>query len=82
MGFDESGETVGTKNVKLAVEWLRARSIAITARRTGGKNGLLIRLHTATGMVLVRKIISTGGSDAGGPSPSYDSRLGEAAVSP
>ncbi len=54
-------DTVGTKNVEIALEWLRQRSIPLMARRTGGENGLLIRLYTATGRVMVRPIIGAAG---------------------
>ncbi len=53
-------EAVGTKNVALALEYLRALDIAIVARRTGGKTGMLVRQFTATGEVLIRKVASSG----------------------
>lgn len=56
LAFGEAGDTVGTKNVQMAIEWLRGHSITVAARRTGGTSGLLIRLHTGSGQVLVRKI--------------------------
>jgi chemotaxis protein CheD len=61
--FAPGEDSVGTKNVKIAQEWLREHRIPIIAQRTGGKNGLLIRLFTATGRVLVRKVVSTKTSD-------------------
>jgi chemotaxis protein CheD len=67
-------DTVGTKNVDLALEWLRSRSIPVMARRTGGENGLLIRLYTATGRVMVRPIASGGGRIAPGRIATHDSR--------
>lgn len=72
--FGDAGDTVGTKNVTVAIEWLRGHSIRVAARRTGGKNGLLIRFHTGSGRVLVRKITSGMGVDVSGPSPTFDSR--------
>lgn len=75
LGFGEAAETVGAKNVEMAIEWLSAHSIMVVARRTGGKNGLLIRLHTASGEVRVRMVTSTIGVDFAGPIPAYDSRL-------
>ena len=74
--FGDAEDTVGTKNVRIAIDWLRRHDIPVVARRTGGKNGLLIRMHTATGRVLVRKIASGSGVDISGQVPSHDSRLG------
>jgi chemotaxis protein CheD len=54
--FGEAQETVGTKNVSIAIEWLHGHSIPIEARRTGGTSGLSIRFDTGSGNVLVRKI--------------------------
>jgi chemotaxis protein CheD len=53
------GDAVGTKNVAVALECLRGLDIAVIARRTGGKTGMLVRLFTATGDVLVRKVASS-----------------------
>jgi chemotaxis protein CheD len=74
--FGDAKDTVGTKNVRIAIDWLRRHDIPVVARRTGGKNGLLIRLHTTTGRVLVREIASGAGIDISGQVPSHDSRLG------
>lgn len=49
-------DAVGAKNVAVALKCLGACNIVVTARRTGGKSGLLIRLFTATGEVLVRRV--------------------------
>lgn len=54
--FGDARDTVGIKNVAMAIEWLRERSIPVLARRTGGSNGLLIRFHTLSGRALVRAI--------------------------
>ena len=54
--FGATRDTVGAKNVRIAIGWLHDHSIPIMARRTGGMNGLLIRLYTESGGVLVRKI--------------------------
>ncbi|AEO47924.1 chemotaxis protein CheD [Rhodospirillum rubrum] len=72
--FGATGDSVGTKNVKIAIEWLHAQGIPTLARRTGGENGLLIRFYTATGRVLVRTIQSAITIDLGGISPAFDSR--------
>jgi chemotaxis protein CheD len=47
---------VGTQNIAIAVERLKALDIPIVGRRTGGKNGLAVRLYTQSGDVLVRRI--------------------------
>ena len=72
--FGSSEDTVGTKNVNIAIEWLRSRSIPVVARRTGGENGLLIRLYTATGRVMVRPIAGAAGRSPAGRIAVHDSR--------
>jgi chemotaxis protein CheD len=72
--FGLAEDTVGTKNVTMALELLRSRSIPVVARRTGGENGLLIRLYTATGRVMVRPIVATSGRSAAGRNAIHDSR--------
>jgi chemotaxis protein CheD len=74
--FGASKDTVGSKNVRVALEWLKHHSIPVVARRTGGKNGLLIRLHTKTGRVMVRKIPPGAGIRVDGLVSSHDSRNG------
>lgn len=73
--FGDTGETVGTRNVQIAIDWLRRSGIPVVARRTGGKNGLLIRFDAESGRVLVRRISAAVGADLGGGVPAYDSRL-------
>jgi chemotaxis protein CheD len=51
-----SENNVGAKNVALALAHLERHAISVTARRTGGESGLLIRFWTGTGHVLVRTI--------------------------
>lgn len=51
-----SGTTVGEQNVQVALERLHSHGIPVVVRRTGGNCGLFIRLHTATGEVLVRRL--------------------------
>jgi chemotaxis protein CheD len=72
--FGVAEDTVGTKNVAIALELLRRRSIPVVARRTGGENGLLIRLYTTTGGVLVRPIGKVSSRNAVGRVASHDSR--------
>jgi chemotaxis receptor (MCP) glutamine deamidase CheD len=52
-------DAVGAKNIAVALKCLRALDIEIVARRTGGKTGMLIRLFTTTGDVLIRKVASS-----------------------
>jgi chemotaxis protein CheD len=47
---------VGSRNIAVALDSLRALGIEVVARRTGGKSGMLMRLFTATGEVLMRKV--------------------------
>jgi chemotaxis protein CheD len=74
--FGVAEDTVGTKNVNIALEWLCNRSIPVVARRTGGENGLLIRLYTATGRVMVRPIGGVVGGLAAARIETHDSRNG------
>ncbi len=48
-------DTVGEQNARLAVELLRRDRIPLVARSTGGRSGMLIRMNTGTGEVLVRR---------------------------
>ncbi len=50
------GQTVGSNNVRLALDRLRHDRIRIIAQRTGGILGRQIRFHTGTGDVFVRDI--------------------------
>ncbi len=54
-----SEDAVGAKNIAVALKCLRTLDIDVVARRTGGKNGTLIRLFTGTGDVLVRRVASS-----------------------
>jgi chemotaxis protein CheD len=66
-------DTVGARNERTALDWLRVHSIPVLARRTGGKHGLLVRFNTGSGDVLVRRVISGAGAFPTGHAPSYDS---------
>jgi chemotaxis protein CheD len=55
--FGAGAETVGDQNVRIALARLRYHAIPLLARRTGGRTGMLIRLYTETGDVLVRKLM-------------------------
>ena len=74
--FGVAADTVGSKNVRVALEWLKRQQIPVMARRTGGRNGLLIRLYARTGRVMVRKIPLGASVDPDGRVPSHDSRYG------
>jgi chemotaxis protein CheD len=54
--FGANADTVGNQNVRIALELLRHHGIPLLARRTGGHTGVLIRLYTETGEVLVRRL--------------------------
>lgn len=56
LAFGANGDTVGSQNVRIALQLLQAQGIPVIARRTGGRFGLMIRLHTDTGDVLVRRL--------------------------
>jgi chemotaxis protein CheD len=64
---------VGTRNVDVALARLQTLGIPIVARRTGGKSGLSVRLFTATGEVLIRRVASTMVHSAGQVMPFHDS---------
>jgi len=70
------GETVGSNNVRLALERLSRDRIRIVARRTGGILGQQVRFHTTTGDAFVRYIPAgiRGGFPAAvaGPGPLED----------
>jgi chemotaxis protein CheD len=51
-------ETVGERNLEVALGRLRHYGVPVVAQRTGGDNGRLVRLNTATGEVTLRKVIS------------------------
>jgi chemotaxis protein CheD len=74
--FGAAADTVGSKNVRVAIEWLKRHQIPVVARRTGGKNGLMIRLYARTGRVMVRKIPPGSSLRIEGQVPSHDSRYG------
>jgi chemotaxis protein CheD len=54
--FASGGDPVGEQNVRVAIERLREHGIPVVAQRTGGRTGLLIRLFTESGDVLVRRV--------------------------
>lgn len=49
-------ETVGERNVRLAMKWLGDRGIPLMSAHTGGAFGLQIRFNTGDGGVSVRQI--------------------------
>jgi len=54
------GQSVGSSNVAVALERLRAHGIRVTAQRTGGVEGRQIRFTTRTGEVLFRPLSANG----------------------
>jgi chemotaxis protein CheD len=50
------GDPVGDQNVRVALEMLCRHGIPVTTRLTGGRSGMLIRLFTETGDVMVRRV--------------------------
>jgi chemotaxis protein CheD len=72
--FGEAGDTVGDRNVAVALDWLRGHGIPILARRTGGQTGLLVRFHTGSGRVLVRAVTPSAGVALDDTVPVHDSR--------
>jgi chemotaxis protein CheD len=67
---------IGGKNVDVAIERLSAVGIPVIARRTGGKNGMTIRLLTESGDALVRRIASSVAWQADPLPPTHDSNRG------
>jgi chemotaxis protein CheD len=49
-------ETVGERNVRLALAWLSDHGIPVISSHTGGQTGLQIRFNTGDGTVTVRSI--------------------------
>jgi chemotaxis protein CheD len=58
--FGADGDTVGNQNVRLALELMQHHGIPILTRDTGGQTGIMIRLVTETGDVLVRRLAAAG----------------------
>lgn len=53
-----AADSIGAKNVAVALDQLRRRAIAMVGGTTGGSLGLQIRMATRTGEVLVRRLKS------------------------
>ena len=54
-----SAETVGERNLEMALTTLKRHRVAVAAHRTGGENGKLIKFNTWSGEVAVRHFDST-----------------------
>ncbi len=54
--YASGGDPVGDQNVRVALDRLHAHGIPVIARQTGGRSGLLIRMFTESGEVLVRRV--------------------------
>jgi chemotaxis protein CheD len=50
------GDPVGDQNVRIALDMLCRHGIPLMTRLTGGRSGMLIRLFTETGDVMVRRV--------------------------
>jgi chemotaxis protein CheD len=59
LAMASSERNIGIQNADIAIERLQSLRIPVVARRTGGKCGMAIRLFTASGDVLVRRIKSS-----------------------
>jgi chemotaxis protein CheD len=75
--FASGGDPVGEQNIRMAMECLREHGIPVIAQRTGGRTGLLIRLFTESGDVLVRRVASNA---VGTPRPGRTSPSPRSAV--
>jgi chemotaxis protein CheD len=49
-------ETVGARNLDMALNTLRHRHVKLAAHRTGGGSGQMVKFNTYTGEVVVRKL--------------------------
>ncbi len=58
--FGADGVTVGNQNVRVALEMMQRHGVPIVTRSTGGQTGVMIRLVTETGDVLVRRLAAAG----------------------
>lgn len=63
--FAAGGDPMGAQNVRVAVEKLRDHAIPVIARHTGGRSGLLIRLFTESGDVMVRRVAAGASEQVG-----------------
>jgi chemotaxis protein CheD len=59
------GDPVGDQNVRVALGLLHQHGIPVIARRTGGQTGLLIRLFTESGDVMLRRVAAAAVGTAG-----------------
>jgi chemotaxis protein CheD len=77
--FASGGDPVGEQNVRVAMEWLREHGIPVIAQRTGGRSGLVVRLFTESGDVLVRRVatIAVGTARSSHISPAQQGRPGD-----
>ncbi len=57
LSFGEPENNVGTRNIGMALARLEHHAIVVTARRTGGENGVMVRFASNTGLALVRPIL-------------------------
>ena len=55
---NSAGDTVGRKNIELALERLRSHGIPLIAQATGGVSGYMIKFNSSTGQATIRKLDS------------------------
>jgi len=67
--LDGRDDTVGRRNVALALDTLRRHRVPVLARSTGGRHGRMIRLHTETGAVDLRRFGFEAASPPGAAGP-------------
>ena len=67
--FTAGGDPVGAQNVRVAIAKLRDHGIPVVAHHTGGQSGLLIRLFTESGDVMVRRVAAGASMPAGTHEP-------------
>ena len=58
LGLATGGDPVGDQNVRIALARLCQHGIPVAARDTGGPSGMVIRMLTESGAVMVRRIVS------------------------
>lgn len=56
LGLATGGDPVGDQNVRVALAKLCQHGIPLIVRQTGGQSGMLIRLFTGSGDVMVRRV--------------------------
>lgn len=55
---NSAGDTVGSKNIELALERLRSHGIPLIAQATGGGSGYMVKFNSSSGKATIRKLDS------------------------